>query len=185
MSKLVTQTNTESCRNSKSSSGAAKASVVLKSKTSPKTSPSSGQRQCEKKSFASETNAPSSDCSVRASAQPQPERPQEKHVGGAVEPCGHRGAADSTEAEKKPQPEKEWKDGEKNQVLDSFEKQTDEKIDGEDQQGSTSTQPGVRMDDEGKTCPEENVNMSVDVSVPEYPASSTQEDVQVPDGSSS
>lgn len=188
MSKLVTQTTTGSCHNSKSASGSAKASVVLKSKNSTNTSSSSGQSQCEKKSSASETNTASSDCSVRASAEPQLEQPQEKHVGDAVISSGHREAADSTEAENKQQTEKEWEDGENYQILDSFEEQTDEQMDGEDQQGSSFTQliePGVSMDDEGKTCPEENVNMSVDVFVPEDPASSTREDVQVQDGSSS
>lgn len=187
MSKLVTPITAGSCHNSKSVTGSAKASVVLKSKNSTKVSSSSGQRQCEKKSSANETNTASSVCNVRASAEPQPGQPQEKHVGGAVVSSGHREAADSTEAEKKLQTEKEWEDGEVYQILDSFEEQADEKMDGEDQQGSSFTQltePGVSMNDEGKTCPEENVNMSVDVSVPEDPASSTREDVQVQDRSS-
>lgn len=180
MSKLVPQTTTGSCHNSKSVS--AKASVVLKSKNSTKASSSSGQRQCEKRSPANETNTASSDCNVRASAEPHPERPHEKHVGGAVVSSDHRETADSTEPEKKQQTEEEWEDGENYQILDSFEEQADEKMDGEDQQGSSLTQltePRVSMDDEGKTCPEENVNISVDVSVPEDPASSTRENVQV------
>lgn len=186
MSKMVTQTKTGPCHNLKSASGSTKASVVLTSTTSTKTSPS--QNQCEEKSPANQANTASSDCSVRASAESQLERPQEKHVDVAVVSSGHREAADSTEAEKKPETEKEWEDGENYQILDSFEEQTDEKMDGEDQQGSSLTQlmePGVSMDGESQTRPEENVNMSVDVSVPEDPASSTPEDVQVQDGSSS
>lgn len=187
-SKLVTQTNTGPCHNSKSASVSAKASAVLTSKSSTKTSSSSGQNRCEKKSPADRTNTASSDCSVRASAEPQLERPQEKHVDVAVVPSDHRGEADSTEAEKNPETEKEWEDGENYQILDSFEEQTDEKMDVEDQQGSSFTklmEPGVSMDGEGKTRPEENVNMSMDVSVPEDPASSTQEDVEVQNRSAS
>lgn len=185
-SKLVTQNTTGSSHNSKSASGSPQASVDLKSKISTKSSSSSSQRQCEEKSPANETNTASSDCSLRASAEPQVKRPQEKPVGGAVESSDHREAADSTEAERKPQTEKECEDEENYQILDSFEAQTDEKMDDEDQQGSSFTQliePGASMDDEGKTCPEENVNMSVDVSVPEDPAPLTRQDVQVPDSS--
>lgn len=187
-SKLVTQANTGPCHNSKSASESAKASAVFTSKSSTKTSSSSGQNRCEKKSPANRTNAASSDCSVRASAEPQLERPKEKHVDVAVGPSDHRGAADSTEAEKKPETENEWEDGENYQILDSFEEETDEKMDVEDQQGSSFTQlmePGASMDGEGKTRPEENVNMSMDVSVPDDPASSTREDVQVQDRSAS
>lgn len=187
MSKLFTKTTTGPCHNSKSASGSAKASVVLKSKNSTKTLSSSDQRQCEKKLPSYERNTALSECSVRASAEPQLERPQEKHVGGAVVSSDHREAADSTDAEKKPQTE-EWEDEENYQILDSFEEQIEEQMDGDNQQCSFFTQlsePGTSMDDEGKTCPEENVNTSVDVSVPEDPASSTRQEIQVQDGSSS
>lgn len=164
--------------------------MVLKNINSTKSSSSSSQRQCEEKSPANKTSTASSDFSVRTSTEPQLKQPQEKHDGGAVESSDRRETADSTEADGKLQTE-EWKDEENYQILDSFEAQTDEKMDGdgEDQQSSSFTQliePGGSMDDEGKTCPEENVNMSVDVvdvSVPEDPASSTQLDVQVQDGS--
>lgn len=187
-SKLVTQTYAGPCHNSKSASVSAKASAVLTSKSSTKTSSSSGQNRCEKKSPANRTNTASSDCGVRASAEPQLERPPEKHIDVAVVPSDHRGTADGTEAEKKPEIEKEWEDGENYQILDSFEEQTDEKMDVEDPQGSSFTQlmePGVSTDGEGKTRPEENVHMSMDVSVPEDPASSTREDVQVQNRSAS
>lgn len=180
MSKLVAETTTGSYHNSKSASGSVKASVVLKSKNSTQTSSSSGQKHCEKKSPAKETNSASSDCSVSASAEPQVEQPQDKNVGGAVVPPEHSEAADSTESEKEPQPEKEMEDGDNYQILDSFEEQTDEKMDGEDQQGCSFIQliePGVNLDDEDKTDQEKNV--LVDVSVSEDPASSAREDVQV------
>ncbi|XP_056883014.1 uncharacterized protein LOC130522542 isoform X2 [Takifugu flavidus] len=200
MSNLVTQTTTGSSHDPKTASesavlkkAAANLSEAVKAQAKPsfsdcrsknlrEPSSSSGQKteQCEKKSVAKQTDA-SSDCTEKASIQPQPEQPQEKRVDLAVALSDHRGAEESTEVEKEQQVGWGGVDGEKYQILDSFEEQTDPKVANEDQWGSSLTQPiepGVTVDDEGKTHPQENDDMSVDVSVPKEPAASAPEDVQ-------
>lgn len=200
MSNLVTQTTTGSSHDPKTASESAvlkKAAANLseavkaqaqpsfsdcRSKNSTEPSSSSGPKteQCEKKSVAKQTEA-SSDCTEKASIRPPPEQPQEKRADLAVALSDHREAEDSTEVENEQQLGWGGVDGEKYQILDSFEEQTDAKVANEDQRGSSLTQPidpGVTVD-EGKTHPEENDDMSVDVSVPKEPAASAPEDVQV------
>ncbi|XP_029696033.1 uncharacterized protein isoform X5 [Takifugu rubripes] len=148
-----------------------------RSKTSRETFPSS----------AKETGTGSDDSSVKVFIETQPEQHQEKLVDCAVVTSDHKEAAESSEAEKLPihKQEEEQEDGENYQILDSFEEQTDGTLDDEDEHGSSLTQPiepGVSVD-EGKTHPGGNVDMSVDVSVPEDPAASALEDIQVQHGS--
>lgn len=196
---LVTQTTTGSSHDPKTASESAvlkKAAANLseavqtqakpsfsdcRSKNLTKPASSSGQKteQCDKKSVAKQTDA-SSDCTEKASILPQPEQPQERRVDLAVALSDHREAEKSTEVENEQQVGWCGVDGEKYQILDSFEEQTDAKVANEDQQGSSLTQPiEPGVSDEGKTHPEENDDMSVDVSVPKEPAASAPEDVQV------
>lgn len=202
MSNLVTLTTTGSSHDPKTASksavlkkAAANLSEAVKAQAKPsfsdcrsknltEPSSSSGQKtECEKKSVAKQSDA-SSDCTEKASIQPQPEQPQEKRVDLAVALSDHREAEKSTEVENEQQMGWGGVDGEKYQILDSFEEQPDAEVANEDQWGSSLTQPiesGVTVDDEGKTHPEENDDMSMDVSVSKEPAASAPEDVQVRD----
>lgn len=199
-SNLVTQTTTGSSHDPKTASESAvlkkaapNLSETVKAQTKPslsdcrsknltEPSSSSGQKteQCENKTVAKQTDT-SSDCTEKASIQPQSEEPEEKRVDPVVALSDHMEAEESTEVENEQQEGWGGMDGEKYQILDSFEEQTDAKVANEDQWGSSLTQPiepGVTVD-EGKTHPEENDDMSVDVSVPKEPAVSAPEDVQV------
>lgn len=198
MSNLVTQTTTGSSQDPKTASESAVFAANLseavkdqaktsftecRSKNLTEPSSSSGQKteQCEKQSVAEQADA-SSDCTEKSSIQPQPEQTQEKRVDPAVALSDHREAEESIKVENEQQVEWGGVDGEKYQILDSFEEQTDANVANEDQRGSSLTQliePGVTVDDEGKIHPEENDDMSVDVSDPKEPAASAPEAVQV------
>ncbi|CAG02183.1 unnamed protein product, partial [Tetraodon nigroviridis] len=104
---------------------------------------------------------------------------EEKHVESAVAKPDHKVGAECKEAEKLPvHKQEEQEDGDNYQIIDSFEEQTDEKM---DKQGSSSTQPtepGVGVDIEGKIHPEEKVGMPVHESAPGEPAASSLENIQ-------